>query len=129
MHDSKIKSRTLPILALLAAVGAVFLLLGRDSFAGERIAQPDLYGLEIRQMTGVDQHTMDLQAEDVLQVCFACTSGSLRLEIIAPSGAAVYSGDGRQVTQFTVTAPEAGAYTLAVTARHARGSLRIQRQQ
>lgn len=58
MQKANIKKRLLPLLALLLAAGAVFLLLPREKFDGERIARPDTYRLDIRQMTGTDRHTM-----------------------------------------------------------------------
>ena len=66
MHKASIKKRLLPLLALLLAAGAVFLLLPQEKFDGERIARPDTYRLDIRQMTGTVRHTMALQAGDVL---------------------------------------------------------------
>lgn len=129
MYIRNLKKRLLPLLALLLAVTAVFLLLPQEEFDGERIAQPGAYQLDIRQMTGTDQHTMALQEGDVLQVCFACASGSLHLAITAPDGTNVYSGDGRQLTQFSLTVPSTGDYTLSVAARHGQGHLQIQKKE
>lgn len=127
MHNLN-KKRLLPALTLLLAVGAtLFLLLPeRESFVGERRAEPDAYLLEIRQMTGTDRHPMSLQTGETLHIRFTCTSGSLRLDITAPDGTAVYSGNGQTATRFTVTAADSGAYTLVVTARRAAGTIQIQ---
>ena len=116
-------------LALLLAAGAAFLLLPQEEFDGERIARTDAYQLDIRQMTGTDRHTMALQEGDVLLVRFACVSGALHLAITAPDGTNIYSGDGRQATQFSLTAPASGDYTLSVTARHGQGHLQIQKEE
>lgn len=129
MHKASIKKRLLPLLALLLAAGAVFLLLPQEKFDGERIARPDTYRLDIRQMTGTDRHTMALQAGDVLQIRFACSSGALYLSITAPDGTNIYSGDGRQVTQFSLTVPSTGDYMFCVTARHGQGHLQIQKEE
>ncbi len=129
MQKANIKKRLLPLLALLLAAGAAFLLLPREEFDGERIAQPDAYRLDIRQMTGTDRHTMALQAGDVLQVRFACASGTLHLAITAPDGTNIYSGDGRQATQFSLTVPAGGDYALSVTARRGQGHLQIQKEE
>ena len=129
MHNASIKKRLLPLLALLLAAGAVFLLLPQEQFDGERIARPDTYRLDIRQMTGTDRHTRALQAGDVLQIRFACSSGALYLSITAPDGTNIYSGDGRQVTQFSLTVPSTVDYTFCVTARHGQGHLQIQKEE
>lgn len=130
MHNLN-KKRLLPALALLllAAAAALFLLQGRESFVGERRAEPDAYLLDIRRMTGTDEHTMALQTGETLHVRFTCTSGSLRLDITAPDGTAVYSGNGQTATRFTVTAPDSGVYTVAVTARRAAGVIQIQKEE
>ena len=70
-----------------------------------------------------------LQAGDVLQIRFACSSGALYLSITAPDGTNIYSGDGRQVTQFSITVPSTGDYTFCVTARHGQGHLQIQKEE
>lgn len=77
-------------------------------------------------MTGTDEHTLALQTGETLHVRFTCTSGSLRLDITAPDGTAVYSGNGQAATRFTVTAADSGVYTVAVTARRAAGTIQIQ---
>lgn len=126
MHNLN-KKRLLPALVLLlAAAAALFLLQGRETFVGECRAESDAYLLEIRQMTGTDEHTMALQTGEMLHVRFTCTSGSLRLDITAPDGTAVYSGNGQAATRFTVTAADSGVYTVAVTARRAAGTIQIQ---
>lgn len=126
MHNLN-KKRVIPALVLLlAAAAALILLQGRETLVGERRAEPDAYLLSIRQMTGTDRHNLTLQAGETLYIRFTCTSGSLRLDITAPDGTAVYSGNGQTATRFTVTAPASGAYTLAVTARRAAGTIQIQ---
>lgn len=125
MHNLN-KKRVIPALVLLTAAAALILLQGREAFVGERRAEPDAYLLEIRQMTGTDEHTLTLQAGETLHIRFTCTSGSLRLDITAPDGSALYSGNGQAVTRFTIAAPTSGAYTLAVTARRAAGTIQIQ---
>lgn len=114
MHNLN-KKRLLPALVLLlAAAAALFLLHERETFVGERRAESDAYLLDIRQMTGTDEHTLALQTGETLHVRFTCTSGSLWLDITAPDGTAVYSGNGQAATRFTVTA------------RRAAGTIQIQ---
>ena len=45
------------------------------------------------QMHGTDQHTLDLQKGDVLQIQFETVKGSMDMEIKAPDGTIIYSGN------------------------------------
>lgn len=130
MHNLN-KKRLLPALTLLLAAGAtLFLLLHeRETFVSQRRVEPDAYLLDIRQMTGTDEHIMALQTGETLHIRFTCTSGSLRLDITAPDGTAAYSGNGQAATRFTVTAQDSGVYTVVVTARRAAGVIQIQKEE
>ena len=48
------------------------------------------------------------------------------MEIKAPNGTAVYQGNGKETTDFTVNIPEDGVYTVVVEARRAKGTIHIQ---
>ena len=47
------------------------------------------------------------------------------MDIKAPDGTAVYSGNGKAATGFTVNIPESGVYTIVVEARQAAGTIHI----
>ena len=47
------------------------------------------------------------------------------MDIKAPDGTAVYSGNGKAATDFTVNIPESGVYTIVVEARQAAGTIHI----
>ena len=114
----------LPLLFL--AGGAVFLLCyNQEGFTGSRVKNPDAYLLDIEKMNGTDLHTLELQKGDALHILFQTEQGSLYLEIKAPDGTSVYRGNGQDVTDFTVNAPENGVYTIFVEAHRARGSIQI----
>ena len=55
--------------------------------------------------------------------------GELYMEIKAPDGTAVYRGNGKETTDFTVNIRESGVYTVVVEARHAKGTIDIQREE
>lgn len=97
-----------------------------EGFTGNRIKNPDSYLLEIERMNGTDMHTLDLQTGDALKVQFETVKGSLNTEIKAPDGTTIYSGDGKETTDFTVNITESGVYTVNVLARHAKGRIFIQ---
>ena len=104
------------ILALLVCAGAAALLL--------RGGAPDAYELTITRMNGTDSHTLTLQQGNRLQVHFETTAGEMALEIRDPAGSAIYSGDGKACTDFTLDIAQDGDYTIAVTAKQGCGSLK-----
>ena len=128
----KKRKRTLVMIAIFLAAGfAAFLIMhniiyNQPGFTGERIKNPDAYLLDIQKMNGSDRHTMNLTAGDVLQVTFETEKGSLHMAITAPDGMALYTGNGEEATAFEISIPETGAYTVAVAARHAKGTIHIQ---
>ncbi len=48
------------------------------------------------------------------------------MEIKAPDGTAIYRGNGKETTDFTVNIRESGVYTVVVEARRAKGAIHIQ---
>ena len=77
-------------------------------------------------MNGTDLHTLELSRGDVLQIQFETEKGNLYMEIKAPDGTAVYRGNGKETTDFTVNIRESGVYTVVVEARHAKGTIHVQ---
>ena len=106
-------------------VAAAFFRYNQEGFTGNRVKNQDSYLLEIERMNGTDLHSLDLQTGDILMIQFETLKGSLYLEIKAPDGNTIYRGDGKETTDFTVDITESGVYTIVVCARHAKGSIRI----
>ena len=77
-------------------------------------------------MNGTDLHTLELREGDVLQIQFEAEKGELYMEIKAPDGTAVYRGNGKETTDFTLNIRESGIYTVVVEARRAKGTIHIQ---
>ena len=125
---SRIKPAVLvtAILVLLAGL-ALFPSCGsQGSFTGSRVKNTDAYLMDIENMNGTDRHTLNLQEGDVLRIRFETVKGALKMEIEAPDGTAIYCGNGEETTDFTVSIPESGVYTVVVEARHAKGTVHIQ---
>ena len=99
----------------------------QKNFAGTRVANPDSYRLDIEQMSGTDTHTMELNAGDTLNIHFETEHGELHMEIKAPDGTIIYTGNGEKATDFTVNTSESGKYSVFVEAKGARGKISIQR--
>ena len=115
------------LLCLAAAAVVLLLCRGQSDFTGDRIKNPDAYLLDIEEMNGTDQHTLELQEGDVLQVQFRTARGALSMEIQNPDGTVLYQGNGKETTDFTVNVPENGLYTVTVEARRASGTVHIRR--
>ncbi|MGN0998553.1 MAG: PPC domain-containing protein [Faecousia sp.] len=116
-----------PVLLLLLLAGVALSLPGcnQESFTGSRVKNPDAYLLDIARMTGTDQHTLELNEGDVLQIRFETVQGSLHMELKAPDGTSIYCGNGKEITDFSVNIPESGIYTVVVEAQHAKGTIHI----
>ena len=114
----------LPLL-ILAGVAVFLLCTNQEGFTGSRTKNPDEYVLDIEKMNGTDLHTLELHEGDALQIQFETEKGDLYMEIKAPDGTAVYRGNGKETTAFTVIIRESGVYTIVVEARHAKGTIHI----
>ncbi len=113
-------------LLLIAGLSALLILDSSDDFTGSSIKTPDAYMLDIERMNGRDTHSLELTAGDMLQIGFETEKGDLHMEIKAPDGTLIYSGNGKDTTDFTVNISEKGVYTVEVEARKAKGSIRVQ---
>ena len=114
------------LLLLLAGIAAFLFCYNLEGFTGSRVKNPDAYLLDIEKMNGTDLHTLELSQGDVLQIQFETEKGELYMEIKAPDGTAVYRGNGKETTDFTVNIRESGVYTVVVEARHAKGTIHVQ---
>ena len=112
-------------LLILAGTAALLLCRNQEGFTGSRVKNPDEYLLDIEKMNGTDLHTLELREGDTLQIEFETVKGSLYMEIKAPDGTAVYRGNGKETTEFTVNIRESGVYTVVVEARHAQGTIHV----
>ena len=115
---------------LLTAVMAVVLSgCNQVEFSGSRVQNPDSYLLDIRLMNGNDVHSMILNEGDVLHIRFETDKGELQMEIKAPDGTSIYSGNGKVATDFNLNITQSGVYTIAVEARNAKGTIHVQLQE
>lgn len=124
----KIILAVLPLVLFAAAV-AYLVSINQAGFSGSRVKNPDSYLLDIRQMNGTDLHTLELEAGDTLEILFETEKGSLYMEIKAPDGTTVYRGNGKEVTAFEVNIPLDGDYPVVVEARHAKGTIHIEKKE
>ena len=114
------------LLLLLAGIAAFLFCYNQEGFTGSRVKNPDAYLLDIEKMNGTDLHTMELSQGDGLQIQFETEKGSMYMEIKEPDGTAVYRGNGKETTDFTVNIRKSGVYTVVVEARHAKGIIHVQ---
>lgn len=116
----------LPLL-IISVLSVLLISCNRTEFDGTRVANPDSYRLDIEQMNGTDTHTMELNAGDTLNIHFETEHGKLHIEIKAPDGTLIYTGNGEEATDFTVNISENGEHSVFVEAKGARGKISIQR--
>ena len=123
--------RRKPLISLLIISGLLVLLsaCGQLKFNGTREANQDFYRLDIEQMNGTDTHALELNAGDTLNIHFETEYGKLRMEIKAPDGTLIYTGNGEEATDFTVNISDSGEYSVRVEANDARGKIYIQRKE
>lgn len=114
------------LLLLLAGVAFALFEANQEGFTGSRVKNPDCYCLDIQKMNGSDLHTLELRAGEMLRIHFETWNGSMYLEIKAPDGTALYRGNGRDITDFTLNIPEDGVYPIVLVARRAKGTLQIE---
>ena len=96
-------------------------------FIGNCTVAPDAFRLDIDRMTGTNKLTMELTAGDTLNIQFTTAKGSMQLEVKEPDGDTLYAGNGKTISDFTVTIPESGVYSIIVESHHAKGVVHIQR--
>ena len=124
----KRKKLIIRVFMLFVLGTAVFLTAcGQAAFFGDREAETDYYRLDIEWMTGTDAHTLELEAGDTLEIRFETERGQLHMEIKAPDGTLIYTGNGEETTDFTVNISASGEYSIHVEAHKARGKISIQR--
>ena len=114
-------------LLIISVLSVLLISCNRTEFDGTRVANPDSYRLDIEQMNGTDTHALELNAEDTLTIHFETEHGKLHMEIKAPDGTLIYTGNGEEATDFTVNISENGEHSVFVEAKGARGKISIRR--
>ena len=123
----KRKSLTTTLLILcILGIAVVLTACGQNCFVGSRTAEEGSYRLDIDRMTGTDRFTMELSAGDTLAVQFETVKGSIYMEIKEPDESSLYAGNGKGVSEFTVSISESGTYSIYVEAHRAKGTVYIQ---
>ena len=123
----KRKSLTTTLLILcILGIAVVLTACGQNCFVGSRTAETGSYRLDIDRMTGTDRFTMELSAGDTLAVQFETVKGSIYMEIKEPDESSLYAGNGKGVSEFTVSISESGTYSIYVEAHRTKGTVYIQ---
>lgn len=110
---------------LLCVAAALVCYRSAPVFQGEKVKTFDAYALDIQRMNGTDSHVLSLSRGDSLHVHFETSHGRLTLRISEENGAELYSGVGELCTDFDLTVPNDGSYTITVTGKDAAGSVII----
>ena len=120
--------RAATLLCYVLGIAVFLTACGRTCFIGSRTADADTYRLDMDYMTGTDCGAMELKANDTLEVYFETVKGSIHMEIKEPDGITLYSGNGKDVTEFTANVSERGTYSIYVEARRAKGTVCVRQK-
>ena len=115
------------LLCLTVGLAVGLTLYCREEFSGQSEKHPDAYMLDAERINGTDAHVLELEKGDTLVVRFETERGALRLDITAPDKTLLYAGNGKEATEFTLTIPQSGVYTVRVKAQWAKGKIYIQK--
>lgn len=126
----KIQKSLKPLIAAVGIVSAAILCAAAfhfytPTFQGSRVKNPDAYLLDIQRMNGTDSHILELKKDATLQIQFETLKGSLRMEIKGENENLIYSGNGKETTDFQLKIPEDGCYTILIEAKQAKGTVHI----
>ena len=100
---------------------------GGNSFTGNSIKNPDRLYMDISYMNGKTEHNLYLKQGDVLSVIFETTDGKLTMEIKDPDGEVFYSGNGKDVTEFTLNVKKDGKHVVYIQVEKAKGKIDIKK--
>ena len=121
------------VIALIAlAVILIFTRQLETRFDGERISNPGCYTLRFDRMNTVQSETMALVEGDALHVSWQIESGRVDIAIGIEGEEAIYRADDRPAgdkADFYVEIPQTGSYTIAVSAREAKGQIEFMRME
>lgn len=115
------------ILSVITVLCACFAGGCGNSFAGNSIKNPDRLYLDISYINGKTKHNLYLKKGDVLSVIFETTDGKLTMEIKDPDGEVFYSGNGKDVTEFTLNVKKDGKHVVYIQAEKAKGKIDIKK--
>ena len=120
--------RAATLLCYVLGIAVFLTACGRTCFIGNRIADADAYRLDMDYMTGTDCSAMELKSGDTLAVYFETVRGSIYMQIEVPDKTTLYSGNGKDVTEFTANVSERGTSSIYVEARHAKGTVCVRQK-
>lgn len=130
------RKQTIFIVALLILLSfAVIVVLwmqnhGRTNFSAAKVE--DAYQVNFTWWTGADEHALLLQEGDVLQVEWTLERGMIGIVVAKLNQKPIYaandvSAKNTPEASFTVTVPEAGEYTIAVSGKNATAAVSAKR--
>lgn len=127
------KNKWFQLLAVTAIAVAAILLLRwavQPKPQMDAVKTEDAYQLDCAAWTGKDEHTLTLNAGDTLHVEWIIQAGSMDIQIAIPGQKPIYTAnhitfDYDKHAAFDITIPEAGAYTVSLTAKNAAGTFSV----
>lgn len=120
-------------IAALCAILLVFMLascgsIDDASFSGSKTGDENHYDISFDILNTTFTHDLIMTQGESIRVHIAKKSGNITVKIQKGQDIPVYEGNGDVATDFSVTIPEGGTYTVSVTGKKAKGHVTFQRQ-
>lgn len=108
---------------LLAALSLLFSACSKEGidFDGSRTSNETQFILDFETLNISLSHTMDLEAQDVVDVKISKSRGVLDIEVADMEGNPVYRGDNASPGEFSIVISSSDIYEFIVTGRNASG--------
>lgn len=104
------------VILAAAAVLAVFLIFHRPvpAFDGRRSKNADSYALDCQALNTQDEHTLSLQAGDLVHIQAQVQKGTLQATVGMAGQTPIYRSNGMETGVFEVAIPETGDYQITL---------------
>lgn len=117
----------------LCAILLVFMLASCGSidsatFSGSKTGDENHYDISFGILNTTYTHDLVMAQGERIRVHVEKESGTITVKIQKGQETPVYEGNGEVATDFSVTIPEDGTYTVSVTGKKAKGHVTFQRQ-
>lgn len=117
----------------LCAILLVFMLgscgsIDSATFSGSKTGDENHYDISFGILNTTYTHDLVMTQGERIRVHVEKESGTITVKIQKGQETPVYEGNGEVATDFSVTIPEDGTYTVSVTGKKAKGHVTFQRQ-
>lgn len=95
----------------------------KEVFIGNVISNDDIIQMEYTVFDCHREWFMTLSEEDLLNVSYACESGTVEITVGTDGDTPLYEGNGLTDIEFSLNIQKSGTYRIALTGHNAKGSI------